>query len=554
MKSYFSDWVEHSGMATVKELRKLVSDHRNDDMPELSLLELPRFDDGVFTQKLSDDFKIPHMDLQNAQVSIDTMSLLRKSKIIEYRCIPIQNTSSKVTLAIFDPKAVEFKNDVVKELQKPVQYILTNITSWKKLFSSVRESVDELVKSIVEITSKGSDEIDIREDQIGEDVISYVNRIFADAYVRKASDIHFEPYEKIFRIRLRLDGELVTTATPPRSMMLPILSRVKIMAQLDIAEKRKPQDGRIKIKMGNIALDFRVSTLPTLFGEKIVMRLLDQTNLQLDMTKLGFDKDQLSIFKEGISKPYGICLVTGPTGSGKTTTLYSALSELNTSDSNISTVEDPCEFNLEGVNQVNVKKDIGLDFARALKAFLRQDPDIIMVGEIRDKEVGEIAVEASLTGHLVLSTLHTNDAPSTVTRLINMGLEPFLLVAALNVIVAQRLMRKICFHCREEVEVSKVHLVACGFAPKSAEKLKVYKGRGCSQCNNTGYKGREAIFEVLEVSNKIKDLILKNAPTDEIKKAAISEGMKTLRMSALTKVAEGLSTIEEAIANSASDV
>lgn len=554
MKSYFSDWVEHSGMATVKELRKLVSDHRNDDMPELSLLELPRFDDGVFTQKLSDDFKIPHMDLQNAQVSIDTMSLLRKSKIIEYRCIPIQNTSSKVTLAIFDPKAVEFKNDVVKELQKPVQYILTNITSWKKLFSSVRESVDELVKSIVEITSKGSDEIDIREDQIGEDVISYVNRIFADAYVRKASDIHFEPYEKIFRIRLRLDGELVTTATPPRSMMLPILSRVKIMAQLDIAEKRKPQDGRIKIKMGNIALDFRVSTLPTLFGEKIVMRLLDQSNLQLDMTKLGFDKDQLSIFKEGISKPYGICLVTGPTGSGKTTTLYSALSELNTSGSNISTVEDPCEFNLEGVNQVNVKKDIGLDFARALKAFLRQDPDIIMVGEIRDKEVGEIAIEASLTGHLVLSTLHTNDAPSTITRLINMGLEPFLLVAALNVIVAQRLMRKICFHCREEVEISKVHLVACGFAPKSAEKLKVYKGRGCSQCNGTGYKGREAIFEVLDVSNKIKDLILKNAPTDEIKKAAISEGMKTLRMSALTKVAEGLSTIEEAIANSASDV
>jgi type IV pilus assembly protein PilB len=322
---------------------------------------------------------------------------------------------------------------------------------------------------------------------------------------------------------------------------------------MDISEKRKPQDGRIKLLIGGNPIDYRVSSLPTLFGEKIVLRLLDSSNLQLDMTKLGFEQKQLEVFKEGIHRPYGMCLVTGPTGSGKTTTLYSALADLNTPDSNISTAEDPCEFNLEGCNQVNVKKEVGLTFASALKAFLRQDPDIIMVGEIRDLEVGEIAVEAALTGHLVLSTLHTNDAPATVTRLLNMGIEPFLVVAALNVIVAQRLCRKICINCREEKKVGVDELIACGFAPASAEKIKVFQGKGCEICNNTGYKGRVAIYEVLSVTPKVRELILRNASADDLKKQAIRDGMKTLRMCALTKVAQGLTTLEEAVSNSASD-
>jgi type IV pilus assembly protein PilB len=335
--------------------------------------------------------------------------------------------------------------------------------------------------------------------------------------------------------------------------MAAVVSRLKIMSQMDISEKRKPQDGRIKLLIGGKPIDYRVSSLPTLFGEKVVLRLLDSTNLQLDMTKLGFEQKQIDVFKEGILRPYGMCLVTGPTGSGKTTTLYSALAELNTPDNNISTAEDPVEFNLEGVNQVNVRKDIGLTFASSLKAFLRQDPDIIMVGEIRDLEVGEIAVEAALTGHLVLSTLHTNDAPATVTRLLNMGIEPFLVVAALNVVVAQRLCRKICINCREDRKTSIDELISCGFAPASAEKIKVYQGRGCEACNNTGYKGRVAIYEVLAMTPKIRELIIKHSSTDEIKKQAIRDGMKTLRMCALTKVAQGLTTLEEALANSASD-
>ena len=325
------------------------------------------------------------------------------------------------------------------------------------------------------------------------------------------------------------------------------------MASLDISEKRKPQDGRIKLAIGGKPIDYRVSSLPTLFGEKVVLRLLDQSNLQLDMTKLGFEAKQIEVFQRGIYNPYGMVLVTGPTGSGKTTTLYSALAELNKENTNISTAEDPCEFNLEGINQVNVRKEVGLTFASALKSFLRQDPDIIMVGEIRDYEVGEIAVEAALTGHMVLSTLHTNDAPSTITRLLNMGIEPFLVVAALNVVVAQRLCRKICSGCRHTHSVPVQELVACGFAPASAEKIKVYKGKGCDLCNGTGYKGRVAIYEVLEMTPRVRDMVLKNASSDEIKAAAIKEGMKTLRMSALTKVAQGMTTLEEALSNSASD-
>jgi type IV pilus assembly protein PilB len=351
-----------------------------------------------------------------------------------------------------------------------------------------------------------------------------------------------------------MDGTLIEVSTPPKALMLPMISRVKIMAQMDISERRKPQDGRIKLKVGSEVIDYRVSSLPTLFGEKMVLRLLDKSSLNVDMTKLGFEQKQLDNFKEAIYKPYGMCLVTGPTGSGKTTSLYSAIVELNKPECNISTAEDPVEYNLEGINQVNVRREIDLTFARALKAFLRQDPDIIMVGEIRDFETGEIAVEASLTGHMVLSTLHTNDSSSTITRLFNMGIEPFLVAASLNVVVAQRLCRKICDKCKVlDESVTPEFLIKCGLGPKSASSIKVYKGKGCEHCNNIGYKGRIAVYEVLPVTAKIRDLILAEASSDQIKLAAVKEGMKTLRMSALTKVALGQTTIEEAVGKTGSD-
>ena len=554
IRKEFIEIVTNTGMATLKELRRL-SMGKDDEINEFELLSMPHFDENKFAKICSEKFAITFIDLRNAKVPTDTLSSLKKRLVVKYRAIPIQKTASKITLATFDPSVV---NDATKELtdvfKKQVEFILTNISSWRKLYSGIKESVDDLINNIQEITANSAALDDnIRAEDISDDVVTFVNRLLAEAYVKKASDIHVEPYEKVFRVRFRIDGNLVEVATPPKSMMASVLSRLKIMSQMDISEKRKPQDGRIKLMIGSNPIDYRVSSLPTLFGEKIVLRLLDATNLQLDMTKLGFEAKQLEVFKEGIHRPYGMCLVTGPTGSGKTTTLYSAIAELNTPDNNISTAEDPVEFNIEGINQVNVKKDVGLTFATSLKAFLRQDPDIIMVGEIRDLEVGEIAVEAALTGHLVLSTLHTNDAPSTITRLLNMGIEPFLVVAALNVIVAQRLCRKICLNCREEKKVTIDELILCGFAPASAEKIKVYHGKGCEICNSTGYKGRIAIYEVLQVTPKIRELILRNASGDDIKKQAIRDGMKTLRMCALTKVAQGLTTLEEAVSNSSSD-
>ncbi|MBI2519798.1 MAG: Flp pilus assembly complex ATPase component TadA [Bdellovibrio sp.] len=371
--------------------------------------------------------------------------------------------------------------------------------------------------------------------------------------MKKASDIHIEPYEHSFRVRFRIDGSLQEVMKPNKRLMLPIISRLKILSSMDISEKRRPQDGRIKFELGSKTIDCRVSSLPCLFGEKVCLRILDKANLQLDMTKLGFEERQISIFKESIHQPFGMCLLTGPTGSGKTTTLYSALSELNKIDVNISTAEDPCEYNLEGVNQVNIKKEVGLTFATALKTFLRQDPDIIMVGEIRDFETGEIALEAALSGHLVLSTLHTNDAPSSVARLLHMGVEPYLVTGALNVVVAQRLCRKICDRCKSEHPIPIEELVACGMAESSALRLKYFKGKGCMFCNGTGYQGRVAIYEVLAISPAIREIILKRGSADDIKKQAIKEGMKTLRMAALTKVAQGLTTLDEAVSNSGPD-
>lgn len=554
VRQQFIKLLNDNGIATLKEVRRLTMNKDEDEVTEFELLEMPHFDENKFAKLISERYKLTYIDLKNAKVAGETIKTLRKKSVLKHRAIPIQVTATKVTMATYDPTViVRSSKELGHELKKPVEFILTNLSSWRKLFAKVEDSVEELIGTIEEVKSSDGTDEDVRAEDIGQDVVTFVNRILAEAFVKKASDIHLEPYEKTFRVRFRMDGSLIEVAKPPRSIMLPVLSRMKIMASLDISEKRKPQDGRIKLTIGGKPIDYRVSSLPTLFGEKIVLRLLDQSNLQLDMTKLGFEQGQLEVFKKGIHNPYGMVLVTGPTGSGKTTTLYSALAELNTEDTNISTAEDPCEFNLEGINQVNVRKEVGLTFASALKAFLRQDPDIIMVGEIRDLEVGEIAVEAALTGHMVLSTLHTNDSASTITRLLNMGIEPFLVVAALNVVVAQRLCRKICISCREQVNVETETLIKCGFAPASANKLKVYHGAGCEVCGGTGYKGRLAIYEVMDVNSKIKDLVLKNSNADELKAQAIKDGMKSLRMSALTKVAQGLTTIEEALANSASD-
>jgi type IV pilus assembly protein PilB len=402
-----------------------------------------------------------------------------------------------------------------------------------------------------------SEEVDIRElQQASEDapVVKLVNLILNEAIKRRASDIHLEPYEKVFRVRFRVDGVLHEFMKPPMKLKNAIISRVKIMAKLDIAERRLPQDGRIKMKFGkDKEMDFRVSVLPTLFGEKVVLRLLDKSNLQLDMTKLGFEEKALKEFKEAIHKPYGMVLVTGPTGSGKTTTLYSALAELNQITENISTAEDPVEFNLMGINQVQIHEEIGLTFASCLRSFLRQDPDIIMVGEIRDYETAEIAIKAALTGHLVLSTLHTNDAPSTITRLLNMGIEPFLVASSVNLIAAQRLARMICEYCKQPVQVSSQMLLNLGVPPEEITDFVCYKGTGCPRCNNTGYKGRIGIYEVLPMREEIRELTLQGASAMEIKKEAMRLGMKTLRQAALTKLKEGITTVEEVLKSTVED-
>jgi type IV pilus assembly protein PilB len=369
-----------------------------------------------------------------------------------------------------------------------------------------------------------------------------------DAIKRGASDIHIEPYEKVFRVRYRIDGVLYEVMKPPMKLKAAITSRLKILSDMDIAERRLPQDGRIKIKLpGGKDMDFRVNCLPTLFGEKVVLRLLDKSSLQLDMTKLGYEPDALKWFKQEISKPFGMVLVTGPTGSGKTVSLYSALAELNTTTENISTAEDPVEFNFAGINQVQMHEDIGLNFASALRAFLRQDPDIIMIGEIRDFETAEIGIKAALTGHLVLSTLHTNDAPSTINRLLNMGIEPFLVASAVNLVTAQRLGRRLCPECKEPEEISKQALLDAGVSPDEVDEFVCYKGRGCSNCNNSGYKGRVGIYQVMPMFDEIREMVLAGANTAEIKRESMRLGVRTMRQSALLKLKEGVTSFSEVL-------
>jgi len=530
------------------------------------LMKLGIVSEDEITGVLSRQYGVPSINLKYYEVDASVIKLIPQDTAVRYQIVPLSRVGSTLTIAMTDPTNV-FAMDDIKFMTgfnvEPVVASETAIAEAISKFYGDVESVEELSKVMKDLSAEEAADLELASEEQEMDlaqlekaaeeapIIKLVNLILTDAVKRGASDIHLEPYEKELRVRFRVDGILQSVMTPPYKLKDAITSRVKIMSKLDISEKRLPQDGRIMIKYrkeGRIKeLDFRVSTVPTLFGEKIVMRLLDKENLRLDMTKLGFEQESLNKFEKAILRPYGMVLVTGPTGSGKTNTLYSSVSRLNTLETNIMTAEDPVEFQLPGINQVQMKDQIGLNFASALRAFLRQDPNIILVGEIRDFETAEIAVKAALTGHLVLSTLHTNDAPSTISRLMNMGIEPFLVATSVNLICAQRLVRRICQNCKEPLDIPEQALLDAGYSPEEVKTTKVYQGKGCSVCNKNGYKGRVGLYEVMEINDELRELILVGASALELKKKALDLGMVTLRRSGLIKSAAGLTTLEEVL-------
>ncbi|HEV8589381.1 MAG TPA: type IV-A pilus assembly ATPase PilB [Pyrinomonadaceae bacterium] len=550
-----------------------------------NLVKLGLVSDDTITAILSRQYGIPSVNLELFDIEDSVLRLIPQEVAQKYSVLPLSRVGATLTLAMVDPTNVFAMDDIKFMTGLNVEPVVVAEASVQqaisKYYSTTREielasvapevapngngfsdadlvSLDTLdfdhsVAEEVEVFEE-NDEIDLSSlTRMSEDapVVRLVNVLLVDALRRGASDIHVEPYEKELRIRFRIDGVLYDVMHPPLKMRDALISRIKIMSKLDISEKRLPQDGRIKIRVKvdsrSRELDFRVSTLPTLFGEKVVLRLLDKEKLMLDMTNLGFEAESLVKFQRNISKPYGMVLVTGPTGSGKTNTLYSALQSLNTVDTNIMTAEDPVEFNLPGINQVQMKEQIGLNFAAALRSFLRQDPNIVLVGEIRDFETAEIAIKAALTGHLVLSTLHTNDAPSTISRLMNMGIEPFLVATSVNLIQAQRLIRRICKDCKKEHPTPLEALVEIGFSAEETKTLKTFKGRGCPSCNDTGYKGRIGLYEVMEITDEIRELILIGASALELRKKSIEDGMISLRESGLQKIRNGVTTIEEVL-------
>lgn len=529
-----------------------------------ALAKMGYMSDNEISDFLSQQYRVQSIDLKNVLIPPEVARLVSSEVCSRHRIVPFARNGSILSVAMADPSNLHAIDDVKFLTGLQIEpYVASEsliLAAIERAFQAPEISYDDIMdgfdESEIDFAADDDDENLVDLERASEDapVVRLCNAILLNAIKKGASDIHVEPYEKSFRVRYRVDGVLQEEMFPPSKLRNAIASRLKIMASLDIAERRLPQDGRIKLKLGKgREMDFRVSCLPTLWGEKIVLRLLDKSNLQLDMTKLGFEEKSLDDFKDSIYQPYGMVLVTGPTGSGKTTTLYSALSELNQPGTNISTAEDPVEFNLEGINQVQMHDEIGLNFAAALRSFLRQDPDIIMVGEIRDFETAEIAVKAALTGHLVLSTLHTNDAPSTVTRLLNMGVEPFLVTASLNAVVAQRLARKICADCRVEVETEHQALLDVGFTEAQAKETKTFQGAGCETCGGTGYKGRIALYEVMPFGDRLKELVLQGCSSAELKAEMMKLGIKTLRQSGLTKVAEGVTTIEEVVRVTAAD-
>jgi type IV pilus assembly protein PilB len=560
-----------------------------------SLVRLGLVKENDLLSLLSRYYKVPSVKLSTVQVDKKVIDLVPASMAKKHLIIPISRVGAKLTMAMADPNNVLAIDEIKFITSFNVEPVVASdydvIDAIKKYYGSggglegkgsvsidardysledddmpaLQEfddsdmidvgDFDALVSGAVDKVEvvQTSDDFEGRPEDIEAPVIKLVNGILINAIKIGASDIHFEPYERTFRVRYRVDGVMRKALGLPVQIKNAVVSRLKIMSKLDIAEKRLPQDGRIKLRLGKREMDFRVSVLPILFGEKVVLRLLDKSALQLDMTKLGFEEGSLNQFHSAIHKPVGMVLVTGPTGSGKTTTLYSALSELNKETDNIITAEDPIEFNFMGINQVQMHEEIGLTFASSLRSFLRQDPDIIMVGEIRDFETAQIAIQAALTGHLVMSTVHTNDAPGTVTRLIDMGVEPFLITSAVLLILAQRLVRKICTECKEPIQVNPKLLLGLGVPREQINGFAVYKGKGCSICSNTGYKGRIGLYEVMPLWDELKELVLSRASTLEVKKEAIRLGMKTLRMSGISKINEGMTTIEEILRTTMDD-
>lgn len=531
------------------------------------LIHLGFVDDDDVTELLSKKYGVPSINLASFEIESSVIKLIPLEVARKYMIVPLSRIGSTLTIASADPTNVFAMDDIkfmtgfnvetVVATESAIQealekyYGTQHAIELKKVYDQISQDKDS-----VDIDLDTEDEKELSLDEMTRSseeapIIKLVNLILSDSLKQGASDIHIEPYEKEFRVRFRIDGILYNKMNPPLKLRDAITSRVKIMAKLDISEKRLPQDGRIKLRTTlngkNKEIDYRVSTLPTLFGEKIVLRILDKDKLPLDMTLLGFEEESLKKIQVAIKRPYGMVLVTGPTGSGKTSTLYASLNQLNTPETNIMTAEDPVEYNFVGINQVQIKEQIGLNFAAALRSFLRQDPNIILVGEIRDFETTEIAIKAALTGHLVLSSLHTNDAPSTISRLLNMGIEPFLVATSVNLICAQRLIRKVCSECKTEVKTPLPALISAGYSPEEAKTVRTFKGEGCKTCNDTGYKGRVGLYEVMEVGESIQDLILVGASANEIRNKAIEEGMLTLRQSGLMKVKAGMTSLEEVL-------
>ncbi len=525
-----------------------------------TLAKLGYISDDDITSFLSTQYRLPAIDLDEYEIDTEVIRLVSHDVCEKHKILPVSRSGSSLIVAMADPTNLHAIDDIKFLTGYNVEPVVASETSIQhaveRYYSNSGPSYDEVMAEF----NIGDQDIDFKADaeeinaleleraSADAPVVRLVNVLLLNAIRKGASDIHVEPYERKVRVRYRVDGVLHEEMTPPVKLKNALVSRLKIMSQLDIAERRLPQDGRIKLKLGRgREMDFRVSILPTMWGEKVVLRLLDKGNLQLDMTKLGFDPAPLTDFQWAINQPWGMVLVTGPTGSGKTTTLYSALSDLNQPEVNISTAEDPVEYNLPGINQVQMHDEIGLNFAMALRSFLRQDPDIIMVGEIRDFETAEIAVKAALTGHLVLSTLHTNDAPATISRMLNMGVEPFLITASVNLVLAQRLARRICPECKRTVPFEQDALRDMGLSPEQAASAQIYKGAGCPNCNNTGYRGRIALYEVMRFTDELKEMVLGGASGAELKAAAIRGGMCTLRMSGIKKVIEGVTTPEEVL-------
>ena len=550
-------------MISLQQLRKAQEEQQRSGVKmATALVKTGAIEAAKLTDFLSKQYGVPVVNLRDIQIEPAIIKLVPYEIAKKHLLLPLARSGASLMVAMADPSNI-YATDEIKFLTgytvEPVVASEVSIReAFEQYYAEKAQSFNDIFDEVMDVATeeeKPAEEESIRSAEEAP-VVKLVNMVLKEAIAKRASDIHVEPYEYDFRVRFRVDGVLYEVMKPPMQLRNAIISRLKIMAQLDISERRLPQDGRIKVRLAQgKEMDFRVSVCPTLFGEKVVLRLLDKSNLQLDMTKLGFEPEPLRWFREAIDRPYGMVLVTGPTGSGKTTTLYSALSSLNEVGSNLCTAEDPVEFNFAGINQVQMHDDIGLSFAAALRSFLRQDPDIIMIGEIRDFETAEIGVKAALTGHLVLSTLHTNDAPGTVSRLLNMGIEPFLVTASLNLILAQRLCRKLCTACkRPAAVVDTERLIQAGLSHEKVKSFQLYEAAGCRECNDRGYRGRVAVYEVMPFWDGLKELVINGGSAAELKQEAIKLGMQTLRMSALNKVVEGVTTLEEVLGNTAPDV